>query len=228
MTPQGRGIAPLLPKLIEFPVYSPRERLADALVHALGVGASLCAVTAMMVIAIPDAGALAIVSLVVYGLGLLATFSASASYNLVAQPARKALLRRLDHAAIFLMIAGTYTPFALVSMGGMAGLLLCLFVWLIAALGMVVKLLLPGRFERASIVLYLALGWSILAALEPLVSAVSVTTLVLLVTGGLVYSVGVAFHLWHRLPYQNVIWHGLVLAAAGCHYAAVLDSVALA
>lgn len=213
---------------LEFPAYSARERIADAVVHVLGVAASFCAATVLIVLAAPKAGALAIVSLAVYGLGLLATFGASAGYHLTARPSRKALLRRLDHAAIFLMIGGTYTPFALVSMGGTAGVLLCIVVWLIAALGIAVKLFLPGRYERAAIVLYLALGWSILAAIEPLVSAVSVTTLVLLVAGGLVYSAGVAFYLWRGLPYQNVIWHGFVLAAAGCHYAAILRSVALA
>lgn len=210
-----------------FPAYSARERIADGLIHALGLGASLCAVTALMVVALPDTGPLAVVSLAIYGLGMLATFSASAGYNLTSRPDLKAVLRRLDHAAIFVMIAGTYTPFALVSLGGLSGILLCLFVWLVAAVGIAVKLLLPGRFERASIVLYLALGWSILAVLEPLISAVSMTTLILLGLGGLVYSTGVAFHLWHRLPYHNAIWHALVLAAAGCHYAAVLLAVGL-
>jgi hemolysin III len=123
------------------------------------------------------------------------------------------------------MIAGTYTPFSLVVIGGSWGWGLLAFVWTAALAGMALKLLCPHRFERLSILVYLLMGWSILVAIEPLLAGISRTGLVLLVTGGVLYSIGVVFHMWNRLPFQNAIWHGFVLAAAACHYAAIMHEV---
>jgi hemolysin III len=169
-----------------------------------------------------------IVSVAVYGLGLLAMIGASALYNFAAASRRKEWFRRCDHAAIFLMIAGTYTPFALVRMGGAWGIGIAGFVWLVAVAGIALKFLYPRRLEGISILLYLALGWVILAALEPLFAGVPLSAIILIAIGGLLYSFGVLFHLWRRLPYHNAIWHGFVLSAAACHWAAVLDGVVLA
>jgi hemolysin III len=210
-----------------FPRYSAGERLADTTVHVVGVTASLAAAAALAAIALSHGQALTLVSLAVYGIGLIAVFGFSAGYNMARRPGWKEALRRLDHAAIFVMIAGSYTPFAVSAIGGTWGLGLLAVVWGVALLGVALKLFLPRRFERLSIALYLAQGWAILAALEPLAAAVSGTTLGLLVIGGGLYTLGVVFHLCHRLPYHNAIWHGLVLVAAGCHYAAVLEAVAL-
>lgn len=210
-----------------FPQYAAAERRADAAVHLLGVSASLAAFPVLALLALPQGSALSILSLAIYGTGLIAVFGFSAAYNLVQRPDWKEILRRLDHAAIFVMIAGTYTPFSLVVIGGTWGLALLAAVWAVAALGVALKLFLPRRFERASILLYLAQGWAILVVVEPLVAALSTPALVLLVTGGLLYTLGVVFHLWRRLPYHNAIWHLMVLAAAGCHYAAILEAVAL-
>jgi hemolysin III len=135
------------------------------------------------------------------------------------------LLRRLDHAAIFLMIAGTYTPFTLVRMGGGWGHGIAIFVWLVAVAGIALKLLYPRRLEGLSILLYLALGWAILVGLRPLFDAVPLPAIVMLGIGGVLYSVGVVFHLWQRLPYHNAIWHGFVLGAAACQWVAVLEGV---
>ena len=207
---------------------SPSERAVDGVVQGLNVIATVIAVVALMIIAIPNASRLVITSLVIYGLGFLATSGTSAAYHLASRLTWKEGLRRVDHAAIFLMIGGTYTPFALVSIGGVWGYGLCVAVWVVALFGIAVKLLLPRRYNRASVALYLALGWSVLLALNPLLSAVSVTTLALLCIGGVLYSTGVVFHLLRRLPYQNAIWHLFVMVAALCHYAAVVQGVALA
>jgi hemolysin III len=206
--------------------YSAAERIADGSIHVLGVVASLVAATALMIAALklPPAS---IASLAVYGFGLIAVFACSAAYHLTTQGRLKALLRRFDHAAIYIKIAGTYTPFA-VMMGNAAGLALLAVVWAITAFGATAKLLWPQRLVRTSYVLYLAQGWAIVLAFGPFASAVSDRVLLLLVVGGLTYTVGVVFHLWERLPYHNAIWHALVVAASACHFAAIVDAVALA
>jgi hemolysin III len=145
----------------------------------------------------------------------------------VAQPRLKEWLRRFDHAAIFLMIAGTYTPFVLIEMNTPWGLSLLAVVWAIAAVGIVLQLFAPRYLGGLSVALYLIQGWAVLAALEPLMTALPGRVLTLLMAGGVLYTVGVVFHLWERLPYQNAIWHGFVLTAATCHFAAVIFVVAV-
>ena len=208
-----------------FPQYTKHERRADGLVHILGLAFAAVAVPLLLHSVAQTREALMIASVAVYCAGLVAMLSFSASYNLVSHPGWKAVLRRYDHAAIFVMIAGTYTPFTLISMGDALGHALLSLVWLVALLGAAVKLLMPGRFERASIALYLALGWIMIFAIEPLILAVDRSSLMLLAVGGILYSAGVVFHLWERLTYSNAIWHAFVLAAAACHYVAVLKVV---
>jgi hemolysin III len=163
------------------------------------------------------------VSLTIYGLALVATFSFSAGYNLLrVRPKLKEVLRRLDHAAIFLMIAATYTPFILIKMQTPWGFGLLAVVWTMAAIGIAIKLFAPRFLDGLSTALYLVQGWAVIAAWEPLMSALPGVALTLLVIGGVLYTVGVVFHLWERLPYQNAIWHGFVLTAASCHFAAVI------
>jgi len=207
------------------PNYGRGERIADQCVHYAGLVAGPVGAVVLMVEAAERERLLTIVSVAIYGVGLLGMLGASALYNLAAPSRRKELLRRLDHAAIFLMIAGTYTPFTLVRMGGGWGLGIAVFVWLVAVVGMALKLLYPRRFERLSMLLYLALGWTILVGVRPLFDAVPLPAIVMLGIGGLLYTVGVVFHLWHRLPYHNAIWHGFVLGAAACQWVAVLDGV---
>ena len=205
-----------------FPRYTLGERIADGCLHAVGVTASLVAFAVLLIIGIKSATALWIVSLTIYGLALVATFGCSAGYHLVARPRLKEWLRRFDHAAIFLMIAATYTPFVLIEMKTPFGLGLLAVVWTIAAVGIVLQLFAPRYLGRLSVALYLVQGWAVLAALEPLMSALPGRVLTLLMAGGVLYTVGVVFHLWERLPYSNAIWHGFVLSAATCHFAAVL------
>jgi hemolysin III len=205
-----------------FPSYTLRERVADGCIHIVGVAASLMALTALLIIGVKSNTTLWTVSLTIYGLALVATFSCSAGYNLVVRPKLKEVLRRFDHAAIFLMIAGTYTPFILIKMHTPWGLGLLAVVWTMAGIGIAIKLFAPRYLEGLSTALYLVQGWAVIAAWEPLMSAMPGRVLTLLVAGGVLYTVGVVFHLWERLPYQNAIWHGFVLSAASCHFAAVL------
>lgn len=208
------------------PVYTRGERLADGIIHALGVPASLAALIVLVTIAVESGHSTVSFSLIVYGAGLVATFGCSAAYNMVAWPPWKTALQRLDHCAIFLMIAGTYTPFAVLELGGAWGYSLLAAVWGIAAAGICLRLFAPQRLRRISIGLYLAQGWVVVVAADPLLQAMSGRVLALLAAGGVLYTVGVVFHVWERLPYQNAIWHVFVLAAAGCHYAAILDVAA--
>jgi hemolysin III len=209
-----------------FPLYTRSEIIADAVIHAIGVGASAVAAAALIILACSTLAPEAAVSAVVYGIGLCAVFICSAGYNLATRPQLKSVLRRFDHAAIYVKIAATYTPFALVKLPGVAGIALLVGVWAFASLGAAAKLIAPGQFVKTAYVLYLSLGWSGLLVLQPLVLALSATALTLLVVGGVLYTVGVAFHLWHRLPYNNAIWHAFVLAASTCHFAAIANALA--
>jgi len=205
-----------------FPEYTVRERVADGCIHAVSVAASLVALTALLVIGAKSHTLLWVVGLTIYGVALVATFGFSAGYHLVVRPKLKELLRRLDHAAIFLMIAATYTPFILIKMNTPLGLGLLAVVLTIAAIGIALKLLAPRFLDGLSVALYLVQGWAVLAAWEPLMAALPGRVLTLLMAGGVLYTIGVVFHLWERLPYQNAIWHGFVLLAASCHFAAVV------
>lgn len=208
-----------------FPQYTLGERVADGTIHVIGVAASVVALVALLVIGFKTETAIMVAGLTIYGLALVATFSCSAGYHLVVRPRVKEILRRFDHAAIFLMIAGTYTPFVLIKMNNAWGLGLLAVVWTMAAIGIVIKLFLPRFLDGLSTALYLVQGWAVLAAWEPLHAALPGGVLTLLMVGGVLYTVGVVFHLWNRLPYQNAIWHSFVLSAASCHYAAVINVV---
>jgi hemolysin III len=211
-----------------FPRYTRGELVADGCVHATGVVFSLVAAAAMMTLAVNMLPATATASLGVYAFGMVAVFACSAAYNLAspARPGLKAILRRFDHAAIYVKIAGTYTPLA-IKMGDVAGVALLGAVWAITAFGATAKLFWPGHLVRTSYVLYLVQGWAVLSTLHSLLPAVSSRVLILLFVGGCLYTLGVPFHLWEKLRYHNAIWHGLVLAGSCCHFAAIFDALGL-
>ncbi|MGF1476109.1 MAG: hemolysin III family protein [Geminicoccaceae bacterium] len=212
---------------MDFPQYSSAERFADGVVHIVGVTFGVVASAILLTLAIEQSDITYAMGHGVYIFGILAMLVCSALYNMWWQGPLKAFFRRLDHAAIFLAIAGTYTPFALISIGGSFGQNLLIYVWSVATLGILFKLIWPTRWEALSIAVYLLLGWTIVFAIDPLVAAVSMEGFILLVAGGLLYSVGVIFYRWTSLPYQNAIWHGFVLAAASCHFAVVIFDTAL-
>jgi hemolysin III len=206
---------------------SPRELQADCIIHILGVaagsigGASLVALIAMR------GDWLELGALFIYACGMIAMFCCSAAYNLARSSRWRARLRRCDHAAIFIMIAGTYTPFTLLRLDGAWSWGLTGAVWSIAIVGMLVKLCRRCDLRYASVAPYLLLGWIGLIAIDPLFRSLGWDTLGLIGLGGVLYTIGVLFHVWERLPFQNAIWHGFVLAAAAAHYAAVINGVVL-
>jgi len=222
MTPLSPETSPI------FPSYRRSERIADGWVHAVGLTGGLVAVIVLLVAAGEKQSLRLVLGVGLYGLGLLTMLGCSALYSLARPSARKESLRRFDHAAIFIMIAGSYTPFFLNRIGGGWSWGMLSFVWSVAILGAGLALAAPRRFERAQLAVYLLLGWSIVVAIGPLFAQVAPAAILLLIVGGLFYSLGIPIHLWRRLSYHNAIWHGLVLVAAGCHYAAVVVGVVLA
>ncbi len=201
-----------------------RDQMADRVVHVVGIGLGTAAAIALVVVTAVDGEAGDLVPILIYAIGLVAMLGCSAAYNVVNASVRREWLRRFDHAAIFAMIAGTYTPFTTRLAGDWASGL-TVAIWAVAATGIVLKLLRPRHIEAISIVLYLALGWIGLVAVGPFRSALDARTLALLTLGGVIYTAGVVFHLWRRLPYQNAIWHGFVLVAASVHYVAVIGLI---
>ena len=197
----------------------------DGAIHAAAIAAALVGAVALLWIAAVRGGAGDIAATAVYSAGLLAMLGCSCAYNLARWTRHGNWLRALDNSAIFVMIAGTYTPFTALHMQGAWSFSLTSAVWAIAAAGILMRLFSGQLFDRVSIGLYLALGWIGLIALAPLVQALDNTTLILLVVGGGLYTVGVVFHLWERLPFQTAIWHAFVVAAAATHYAAVVVSI---
>lgn len=200
-------------------IYSRIEHRADAVVHVLGI---LFAINASLWLLANVTGLDVVVSVSVYCAGLLAMVGFSAAYNLMPhhRPSKQ-VLRRLDHAAIFIMIAATYTPFAVNRLGYPAGNAILAAIWVTATAGVVLKLVYPRRFEYLSLALYLGMGWMVIAVLKPLAQSMAMVDFWLLVGGGLVYSAGVIFYVLDRLPFHKAIWHGFVLAAAVLHYSAV-------
>ena len=207
--------------------YTVSERVADGVIHAIGVAGSLVATCIVLTAAIPSLPAQSTLSLFIYGLAMVAMFSFSAAYHLTPVPHWKSGLRRLDKAAIFLKIAGTYTPFAAVSLGGFLGFGLLGVVWTVALFGAFAMLFFQQGLRGYSIFLYLGLGWSVLVVIQPLYASLPVSAMILLAAGGALYTIGVIFHLWERLPFQNAIWHLFVLVATSCHFAAIVDTVVL-
>jgi hemolysin III len=203
-----------------------RELTADFVVHVLGLGLGAVAAVTLLVLAVLRGGPLErLVPAAVYVAGLAAMLGCSAAYHLRRASRWRPWLRRFDHAAIFVMIAGTYTPFT-VQLAGTWSVALTAAVWALAAMGVAAKLAASRHVEKLSVALYLGLGWIGIVALDPLLAAIEPAPLILIVAGGVVYSLGVVFHLWRSLPFHNAIWHGFVLAAASVHYVAVLMTVA--
>jgi hemolysin III len=200
--------------------YDRAEIIADGAVHAIGI--CLGAIGAVAILAISARMEGLAGPILIYVIGLVATLALSAAYNMWPLTPAKLILRRFDHSAIYLLIAGTYTPLLAQMKNALASASLGIGIWSSAVIGIALKLTLPGRFDRAAIVLCLLLGWSGVIAYDALASALPSESLWLLAIGGILYSLGTLFHIARRLRFHNAIWHGFVLVAASCHYSAIL------
>jgi hemolysin III len=221
--PAARIAAMSQPSLV-FPQHGGAGRVADLCVLGSGLVLGLAASVALLAAALGRRDPRIAIGTSIYATGLLAMLGCSLLYRAAIEARRRQFFRRLDHAAIFALIAGTATPFALAH-GGIRAIALATGLWAVAAIGIIIKLSFPIGGVGRSVVAYLLLGWASLIALGP---SVSHHTVVLIASGGGFYSIGVWFLLWRRLPYRLAIWHAFVLAGAACHYWAILDGVVLA
>lgn len=204
--------------------YTPGEELSHALTH--GLGALLAAAGLVLLLArAARGGAWQLGSAAVFGASLVAMYTVSTLFHSVPASRPKRALRIADHCLIYVLIAGTYTPFALVTLHGSWGWSLFAFTWGVALAGVVFKVFFTGRFELLSVLVYLTLGWCGLAAAAPILQRMPAEGIAWLLAGGLCYTVGVAFYALGRMPYHHAVWHLFVLAGSACHYYCVLRYV---
>jgi len=201
--------------------YTLGEEIANAITHGLGAVLSLVGLTVLIIYATYDADPWRIVSVTIFGSTLTLMYLASTLYHALPHPPVKRVLRIADHCCIYLLIAGTYTPFLLVTMRGPWGWSLFGVLWGIAVAGCIFKLFFTGRWDRVSTAIYLAMGWMVIVALKPTIELVPPGAMVLMAAGGLIYTGGVFFYCCHRLPYNHAIWHLFVLGGSAAHFLAI-------
>lgn len=209
-------------------VASPQEEFASALTHALAALASLFGGAVLIIRAIDIGGSWRLASAVVFAASMLALYVASTLYHATTQPQRKHRLKVLDHCAIYVLIAGTYTPFILLALRDGIGWWLFATIWSLALLGIVFKLFFTGRFKWASTLVYVLMGWLVLVVLRPVYAALDPTTFHWLLAGGIAYTLGTVFYLRASLRHAHTAWHLFVIAGSACHFVAVLSLVATA
>ena len=205
--------------------YSGREELFNSLTHGAGVVLSLLGLVFLIVRAAQYGTTWHIVSFAIYGISLILLYLASTLYHSIPVMEWKQVLKKFDHSAIFLLIAGTYTPFLLTNLRGPWGWSLFGVIWGLTLLGLVLKFWIISRWEGASVVLYLVMGWLAVVAGGELIQHVGTTSLILLAAGGICYTVGVIFYLWRKLPYNHAIWHLFVLGGSITHYFSILKLI---
>ncbi|MCD9027528.1 hemolysin III family protein [Luteimonas sp. BDR2-5] len=202
-----------------------REELASALTHGLGAAAALAAGAVLITLAALYGNGWQLGASIVFGVTLLLLYVASTLYHSIHHPVVKGRLKVFDHCAIYLLIAGTYTPFTLIGLRGPLGWWLFGIIWGLALVGVVFKLFYTGRFRGLSTAIYVAMGWLIVIAIGPVVSALDGWTLGWIIAGGVFYTLGTFFYMRDSIPYAHAIWHLFCIAGSVCHYIAVLAQV---
>ncbi len=198
--------------------FSWKEELANAVTHGIGFLLSIAALVLLILRSITHSDSFFLASAIVFGTSMIILYLCSTLLHSIPFKKTKKLFTILDHAAIYILIAGTYTPFLLVTLQGTLGWTLFIIVWSIAVLGVVFKAIFANRFNVISTVGYLVMGWLIIVAIVPIFQALHLGGFILLVTGGVLYSVGTIFYLWERLPFSHAIWHLFVLAGSACMF----------
>jgi len=198
------------------------EEIASAVTHGLGTAAAIAGLAVLATAAAMHGDAWHVVSVSIFGASLVLLYAASTLYHGLPLGRAKAVFRVLDHSAIYLLIAGTYTPFALVSLRGPWGWSLLGVIWGCAVVGIVLRTTFGARWRVARVILYVAMGWAGLVAVRPMIAAVPAGCLVLVALGGLAYTFGLVFYGWRRMPYHHAVWHLFVLTGSALHFFAVL------
>jgi len=204
------------------PSYTPAEEIANSITHGLGIVLAIAGLAVLVAFATLHGDAWHVVACSIFGATLIVQYTTSTLYHSIHAERVKPVLRALDHSAIFLLIAGTYTPFTLVNLRGPWGWSLFTAIWAIGLAGISLRLILKGRLHGLVVALYIAMGWAAVVAIRPMLEHVGLGGLLLLAGGGLAYTAGVGFYKWRRLPYNHAIWHGFVLVGSCLHFFAVL------
>ena len=204
-----------------------REERASALTHGVGATAALVAGVVLVTLAALHGDGWQLASAIVFSISLVLLYLASTLYHSFQQPVIKRRLKVFDHCAIYLLIAGTYTPFTLIGLRGPWGWGLFAAIWTLALAGVVFKLFYTGRFKRLSTLVYVAMGWLVLVAIKPVLAALDAWTFGWLVAGGVFYTLGTVFYHRESIPYSHAIWHLFCIAGSICHYVAVMAQVTL-
>ncbi|KEQ18219.1 PAQR family membrane homeostasis protein TrhA [Endozoicomonas numazuensis] len=202
--------------------YSLAEEIANSITHGLGALLSVAGLTLLVVYAAQQQDVWRIVSFSIYGATLVLLFLSSTLYHSFQHEKTKKVFKLMDHCSIYLLIAGTYTPFLLVSMRGTVGWIMFAIIWILAITGIVFKVWFGPRFKKLSVATYILMGWLVLFASKELASQISMEGIYWLVAGGLSYTLGAVFYLWKQLPFNHAIWHVFVLGGSVCHFFAVL------
>jgi hemolysin III len=205
--------------------YSPIEELFHAISHGIGAILSVVALILMSLVSLQTGDSWYLASSLIYGSSLILLYSSSTLYHAIHHINIKQKLRQLDHAAIFILIAGTYTPFTLINLRDSWGLPLFVLIWTVAIIGVVIELATGLKYKKLSLSLYLGMGWIVIIAIQPMLNHVATEGLLLLLAGGLSYSFGVIFYIWKRLFMHHAIWHLFVLAGSVLHFFAVYNFV---
>lgn len=205
--------------------YTSGEELANSITHAVATGMSIAALVVLIAAAVSQGTAWHVVSFSIFGSTLILLYLASTLYHSIHLPRTKRFLKTLDHSAIFLLIAGTYTPFMLVSLRETVGWTVFGVVWLLAVAGVVLKCCFVYRFNRLSLGIYLGMGWLCVLVMRDMYQSLPSASLVYLALGGLSYTLGVVFYVWKRLPYNHAIWHLFVVGGSTLHFFSVLQTL---
>ncbi|EHD23104.1 MULTISPECIES: PAQR family membrane homeostasis protein TrhA [Brenneria] len=202
--------------------YSVAEEIANSISHGIGLVFGIVGLVLLLVQAVNNgADGVAITSYSLYGGSIILLFLASTLYHAIPSPRAKHWLKKFDHCAIYLLIAGTYTPFLLVGLNSPLAQGLMVVIWSMALLGVIFKLAFAHRFEALSLITYLVMGWLSLVVIYQLAMTLSITGITLLAVGGAIYTLGVIFYACNRIPYNHAIWHGFVLGGSVCHFLAI-------
>lgn len=202
--------------------YSLGEEISNSVTHGVGALFGVVALTLLVVFAVQEGSGRALAGGIVFGIALVLEYTFSCLYHSFPWPRTKHVFKVLDHAGIYLLIAGSYTPFTLVTLSGSRGWALFAVVWALAIAGISVEAFWVYRPKWLSAVIYLAMGWLVIVTFTPLVAALAAPGLWLLVAGGLAYTLGTVFYVLKRVPYTHMVWHLFVLAGSVCHFLAVL------
>ena len=203
-------------------VYSTSEEIANRITHGIGTVLSIAGLVILIILAAMQSDAWKIVSFSIYGTALILLYLASTLYHSFTNEKIKSILKLIDHASIYILIAGTYTPFMLINLRGPWGWSIFGLIWALALIGIIFKIFFIGKANRLSLVIYVLMGWLCLVALKEMLIKIPPGGMIWLGLGGILYTTGVIFYVWRKLPYNHAVWHLFVLAGSISHYFSVL------